>query len=394
MITSTQISGLVGNQMSQFSAMQQQSAQISGQIGMPVPTMQPPAYNYGGNLSDPWGQQSAARMGVGGMSALATAGSTGMAGLGLAGGLGLMGKAGMALDPFSAGIGGFMKGAGGLGGLTAGRVAGGMALGAAAALPAYALQRGVQFVGENLVAGAQQDYGIQQSLVRNATFYNPSSRSGRGFSTAQRDQISDQIRGLAEQDPFTDIGELNRILERAMRGNMMRGATSAREFGKKFKQLTSTLKETAKVLSTSMEGAMEFFDASQRMGFYNKADVLRNAQNAMTMAGGGLTARGIMQTQASGAAMARAQGFTGAQGAILARGAVQNVRDMFTSGALSQEDLGEMSGGLRGEQAYRAVGRQMQQASYRLARAPIGKAVAAALGEVKEGKFTGGIDRH
>jgi len=386
MITSAQISGLVSNQMSQFSAMQQQSAQMSGQIGMPMPPMQgPPAYSYGGNLADPWGTQSAARAGVGGMSALSTGANLGMTGMGLAGAFGLMGKAGMALDPMTAGFGSFGLFGGGTGafgaagsaatgfsGLRAAHAAGGMAsaarFGAAgmagagvAMLPALALQKGVEFVGENLVQGAQQDYAVQQSLTRNATFYNPASRSGRGFSTGQRDQIADQLRTMAEQDPFTDIGELNRVLEKAMKGNLMRGATSAKAFNDKFKKLKETLTETAKIMSTSLEGAMEFFDASQRMGFYNKVDIMKNAQNAMTQAGGGLTSRGIVQTQAAGSAMARAQGFSGATGAKLAGASVQNVRDMFMSGQMSEQDLMEMSGGLRGEQAYRAVGRQMQQ---------------------------------
>ena len=399
MITSNQISGLMSNQMSQYAAMQQQSAQISGQIGMPMPPMQSPGFSYG-NLADPWGTQSSARTGIAGMSAVNTATNVGMAGLGLAGGFSLLGGAGAAFDPFTAALTGFSKGSGGLSAITgagsfsagAGRVAGGLAMGSFAMLPALALQQAVSFAGKNMVAGAQEDYAIQQSLMRNANFYNPNARSGRGFSTGQRDEISDMVRSIGEQDPFSSIGETNRILERAMSGNLMQGVSSAKEFSSKFKKLTDTLRETAKLLSTSMEGAMEFFDASQRMGFYSKADILRNAQNALTMSGGGLSAKGIMQEQAAGSAMARAQGFTGAQGAILARSSIMNVRDMFMSGSLSQENLMEMSGGLRGEQAYASIGRQMQQASYRLAQAPVGRAITAALAEVKDGKFTGRVD--
>ncbi|MCA8939602.1 MAG: hypothetical protein KDB07_07335, partial [Planctomycetes bacterium] len=272
-------------------------------------------------------------------------------------------------------------------------MAGGVMGGAAAALPYYAAAKTAEFVGGNLVAGAQQDYAVHQSLQSNFDFYNPRSRSGRGFSVDQRDQIAGMMRNMTEQDPFTSMGELSRVMTVAAKGNLFQGVTSAKEFGQKFKQLTDTLKETAKILGTSMEGAMGFFDASKKMGFYNKVDILRNAQNAQVMAGGGLTARGIMQAQTQGAAFARAQGYTGAQGAILARSSVQGARDMLQSGFMSEEDLGEMTGGLRGEQAFRSMGRQMQQASYSLARSGIGRAVYAALAERKDGKFTGQLDK-
>ena len=421
MYTSNQISGAINNQMAQFSNMQSYSGNLSASIGMAMPPMTSLGFSYGG-LQDPYGQQSAGQFGNTAVSGIGSALQTAPGMLGTIGtGAGLMSMFGLGgraaaaasyMDPMTGvlsgasrgarmmsgtmGAGGFFSGAGAaLRAGSFGRFLGGAALGAgAAALPYYAAAKGAQFLGGNMIAGAQQDYAVQQSLRANFDFYNPQSRSGRGFSTQQQDQISDMMRGMVEQDPFTSMGELSRVMTKAAKGNLFQGVTSAREFGKKFKQMTDTLKETAKIMGTSMEGALSFFDSSKRMGFYNKTDILRNAQNAQVMAGGGLSSRGIMQAQAQGAAMARSQGFTGAQGAILARKSVQGARDMLQSGLLSESDLGEMTGGLRGEQAFRSLGRQMQQASYSLARSGVGRAVYAALAERKDGKFTGRLDKN
>lgn len=425
MYTSQQVSQMLNNQNAQFANQQAFASNISSTMGFMAPPIQTLGFNYGG-LHDPYGTQSAADFGTMGAGAISgvTQNMPGMItnmamGAGLLSMVGVGGKLtrGMSyLDPmtsaFSMGISGAKAGAGisqstnffraagqafmsgpgtlgkfAMGGLTAAAVP--LAIGAG-------VMKGAEFIGQNISMGAQQDAAIHNTLRANFDFYNPQARSGRGFSVQQRDQISDSLRGIAEADPFTEMGELSRILTKAAKGNLMHGATTAREFGQKFKQLTDTLKETAKILGTSMEGAMSFFDASKSMGFYNKVDILRNAQNALVGAGGGLTSRGIMQEQAMGAAQARAMGYTGAQGAILARKSVQSARDMFQGGMTSEADLGEMTGGLRGEEAYKNLGRQMQGAAYSLAQSGIGRAVYAALaettGEGSNRRFTGKLD--
>lgn len=420
MISSNQISSIINNQMAGFSNMQGQSANISGMSGMVPPVIRPLGFNYGG-MVDPYGEQQSSRMGVGALAALtATPGMLG-AGAVMAGGFGLLGSGGQYLDPTTGILRGMSAGArhaaGGVGAAgfkgffsgmrqaafsgNLGKFAlGGLSAGLATALPYWAAGKALSAAGKhvfgNMVQGGQQDYAVQQSLVQNFDFYNPATRGGRGFTAGQRDQISDMLKGMAESDPFVDMGELNRIMVRSARGGLFQGVNSAKEFGKKFKSLVNTLKDTAKILGTSMDEALSFFDASKRQGFYTKTDILKNVQNAVTMAGGGLSARGIMQTQAAGAAMARSQGFTGAQGATLARRQVQNIRDMVMSGQLSEKDLGEMTGGLRGQAAYRTLGRQMQQASYSLARSGIGRATYAALaqttGKGADTRFTGKLD--
>jgi hypothetical protein len=384
MYSSNQISSMLNNQNAGFMNQSAYAANISSVSGMGAP-MQTPGFSYG--VQDAYGLSGTSKFGVGASSGLIAGAGVGMTGVSMMAGLGFMGHTAGYADPFTgvlrAGAAGFARGG----------IGGAIGLGAAASLPYMAAMQGMSFAGQQMVRGAQQDYGIHQSLRANATLYNPMSRSGRGFSTTQRDMISDSVRTIAETDPTTDMGELNRIMTKAMRGNMFQGTSSAKEFSRKFKQLTKTLKTMAQVMGSSMEQAMEFFDASKRMGFYNKSDIALNAANAMTMSGGGLSARGIIQAQAQGSAMARSQGYSGAQGAMLARSSVQGARDMFQSGLVSERDLGEMTGGLRGEQAYRSLGRQMQQASYSLARSGIGRPIYAALAEKVDGKFTGRLDK-
>lgn len=427
MYSSNQISQLINNQNAQFANQQVFSSNLSSSMGVPVPPMQALGFNYGG-LHDPYGTQSAAdfgNMGAGAISGL-TKNLPGMVS-GMAMGAGLLSMVGVGgkltgtmsmMDPMtmamSRGAAGAIRAAGageGVGFFGAAKHAfkGGPASalrflrgGAMAAAPpllaGMAAMEAANFVGSNLSAGAQQDAAMHATLRQNFDFYNSSSRSGRGFNVNQRDQISDSVRSIAEADPFAQIGELNRIMSSAAKGNLLHGATGAREFSEKFKKLTGTLKETAKILGTTMEGALSFFDASKSMGFYNKVDIIKNAQNALVGAGGGLTSRGIMQEQAMGSAQARAMGYSGAQGAILARKSVMGARNMFMAGHTSEEDMGEMTGGLRGEEAYKNLGRQMQGAAYSLAQSGIGRAMYAALsettGEGANTRFTGRLDKN
>lgn len=415
MYSSNQISAMMAQQQSMFTNMQAHSGNMSAMMGQPMPPMQTVGFNYGG-VSDPYGQQSADRWGVAGVGGtMAAAGGLATA-AGLAGGFGLMGHAGGLADPFTGVLRGFGAGGRAASGITSGAgsfmgggfsgiqaaakagslgkfMAGGLAGGAAAALPYYALGKAASFVGGNMMAGAQEDYGVRQMARQTFDFYNPESRSGRGFNNKQIDTLSDTIRTMSREDPFTDIGELTRIMSKAGSAGMLRGTTDVQEVAKKFKKLTSLLKDTAKILGTTMEDAMGFVDASKQMGFYNNVDIARNVVNATTGAGGGLSTRGIMQAQARGAQMSHAQGGSLASGARLAGKSIQAARDMFMGGMMSESDLRELSGGQTGQAAYATVGRQMQSAAYSLAKSGVGRALYAGLGQIQDGKFTGKLDQ-
>ena len=415
MFSSNQISAMMAQQQGMFTNMQAQSGNMSAMIGQPMPPMQTVPFNYGG-VADPYGSQSADRWGVAGVgSTMAVAGGVATA-AGLAGGFGLMGHAGGLADPFTGVLRGFGAGGRAASGITAGAgsfmgggfsgmqaayqagnlgkfALGGLGGAAAAALPYYAIGKAASYVGSNMMAGAQQDYAIRQMARQTFDHYNPNARSGRGFNNQQMDTISDTIRGMSREDPFADGGELTRIMAKAGQAGMLRGTTDVQEVVRKFKTLTSVLKDTAKLLGTSMEDAMSFVDASKQMGFYNKVDIMRNVVNATTGAGGGLSSRGIMRAQAQGAQMSYAQGGTLASGARLAGKTIQGVRDMFMGGMMSEQDLRELSGGQTGQAAYATIGRQMQGAAYSLAQSGVGRALYAGLGQIQEGKFTGKLDQ-
>lgn len=312
-------------------------------------------------------------------------GILGAAGLGLAA-LPMLPKMGF-LDPLTAGISGWSAAGGLAGGVPA------LAAGAAAALPAAAVMGAGAWALNTMSTGMKEQAQVQ-GVLGQMNFINPMSRSGRGFSRQASVAIASMVRQMQEvPEMMTSMSELTRIMDRLVQSGMMTGARDVETFGRKFKQVIHTLKDISKIMGTTMEEALPFFQEARQSGFFTTADILKNALNRQITSGlTGMNQQQISSLQAAGAQMSFQMFGNRRAGARLVTRLAQQLGTEREMGFLSNEQLLELTGAEGGEGINR-LSRQMAMATMRLSRSPLGQALAMAVGEVdKSGRFTGGID--
>lgn len=271
----------------------------------------------------------------------------------------VMGMAG--LDPMSlglrAGMGAWNAGAGVFG---AGMVGMG-ALGAAGVVGA-----GASWAGGQMMTGAQQQLGLNQSLRQN--FNHMNSQGGMGFTSNQGFQIGDAMRGMAGQagagGEFQTFGELSKLASNMGKMGMSQNVRTVAEFKENFKKMVDTLKTVAHDMGTSLEEAQKMMVSMKSSGIFHKADQLRMSGG---MRSGGL-ATGLAMSEFSGAAnigsqISRSIGGLGRQGAMAGMKTMEQIGLAQRVGAISEEDIYNATGqtGAEGRQALAAS--QMQQSA-------------------------------
>lgn len=414
-ITSHQAAGMIGGQQAMFGNFASYAQQISPYNPGLAPTYANPMAGAGGGFTPPPPPTSSpmtTTMGPTAMSAMAGAVAPVAAGIGMAGSF-LPGKLGSAfgmLDPFSAGLSGasaatgigFGKAgmlsragwanfAGGLGRVASGGLGGiaragfaGIGGAAAAAAPIMALTAGAQYLGGQMVQGAQfgnQVFGDLQSQFRHV---NPQSRTGFGFSREQAGSISDMLQDMGAKDMMTNAQELRRVMGGAMQMGLMKAVQDVKEFKSRFKKTVGALKEIAETMNTTLEGAMPFFSAARQAGFWTPQDIMRNASSArMTAQATGMSVAQVQQMQTQGAQMARSVGAMGATGARGMASTLQLVGGAVRGGVLSTPELAEATGGLTGTEAVGSLAGTLQAATTRFAASRRGRWMLAALGRDK-----------
>lgn len=407
MLSSAQVSAMMQQQQQTFMGMQQYSQVISaqmpqaygiGQYGMQGPTApqfaqvpyaprQQAGFSYGG--SSPFGYGLGNQWGAAGTAALGGAGQFGLGALGIAGGLGLLGRgASLALDPFSAGMAGFSA-ARGIGmGMMGGLGVGAMAAGAVAAPMMFA-----QHALGSMVTGAQEQAGINQSLGQ-FNFINSGSRSGRGFTRQDSMAIGSMVRELqAIPEMMTSMSELTRILDRMGQSGMMQGVRDAGEFQKRFKETIHVLKDVSKMMGSTMEEAMQAFQESKQAGFYSPQAIKQNIMQRQIVGGlTGMNQQQVAQMQGYGAEVSHQMGGSrmgGARGITRIAGELGMANQM---GLLTNEQLMEMTG-QEGAAGIQALAGSLNDAGQRMGRSSLGTAMTLALGETKDGRYTGNMDQ-
>jgi hypothetical protein len=398
---------LMQQQNSMFTGMQQYSQVISaqmpqpygiGQYGMPgqgqpqfsqVPyaPKQQAGFSYGGQGAFGYGMGN--QMGAAGMAAMGGAGQFGLGALGIAGGLGLMGRAGaMAFDPFSAGAAGFSAARGiGMG------MAGSLGAGALAAGVVAAPMMMAQHALGSMVTGAQEQAGINQSLGQ-YNFSNSMSRSGRGFSRQDAMAIGSMTRELqALPEMMTSMSELTRIMDKLGQSGMMQGARDAGEFSKRFKETIHTLKDISKMMGTTMEEAMQSFQESKQSGFYSPQAIKQNIMQRQIVGGlTGMNQQQVAAMQQYGAERSVQMGGSrqgGARSITRIAGELGMANQM---GLLSNDRLMELTGE-EGAAGIQSLSGSLNDVGQRMGRSGLGTAMTLALGEVKEGRYTGEMDQ-
>ena len=294
MFTSAQISGLVGGQQAMFSNSAQYAHQISGTHGIGSAQM-------GGGQSNPYpappSYASTAGFTAGDNFGAKVAGGLGAAPAGVLGGMSMagafMGGPMGVLDPFRTVGGAFMRGAGGLGGLTGGGIRGGMAaLGGgalAAAAPAAAMYAGykaVSSMGESIQEGAQNfaQVGGMANQHFGSQFGQSGARPGGGMSRSGIQATVGVLEELTSGDMMTTMDSLKKLMDQAGQMGMLAGITNADQFKQRFKGMVTQVKEIAKVMGTSLEDAAPLFGQMQQMGVWSTKDVMGTA-NALGSVG-------------------------------------------------------------------------------------------------------------
>jgi len=403
-ITSHQVSGMIGGQQAMFGNFASYSQQISPGGGQgPMPTYSNPMQGAGITPASPlWDRDQ--DVGDFGPRAMSAVGNIGLPALGTAamiGGSFLPGMAGRALgsmDPFSAGLGGFARGAGlrsggagvmsnlgriasgGIGSIARAGMAGVGGAMAAAAAP-LAIGGAASYGVGQMVQGAQFNNQVGNTLQQQFRFSNQQSETGFGFSRQQQGGIGDMLRDMGHKDIMSSPQELLNIMKQGSQMGVFRATQDVTEFKKRFTEMVGTLKTISKEMNTTLEGAMPFFQQARQQGFWTPSDITNNAQMARKAAGAtGMSVAQAQQMMGQGAGMARqvgAMGWTGAQGMAQSMGVVGGA---LRSGVLSESQLSEMTGGLQGQEAIQAEAGQQQAATTRFASGRVGRWMLASLG--------------
>jgi hypothetical protein len=364
-------------QAGQLFAQQQQAMQMSMGAGMaPIPSL------ASGSVS-----KGIASTVMGGMQhlpgALTTVGTAGALAAGASGAFGLSGG--------GAAIGG---GLGMLLGGPAGMI-GGAAMGA---LPAFPVLAGMAAVGFGAYGLGQMQQGMGQANTMQQSlggynFVNPGSASGRGFSQGQSGQITGMMRSMGAGIGAGGFSELAQAAAALPEMGLMQGVRDAEEFQKKFRSLMSTVKSMTTVLGVSMQEALPFFQGLRSSGFYNQQDIVSQSVNRQLAGSVGISGPQFMGSMNQGAAIAQSYGARRSAGASLNQSVAMGIGLGVQEGILNEDLVTEAAGGRMGGEAYTFLADRMTQQTMQFTTGTKGRKMLRALGEIKDGRYTGGIDR-
>lgn len=251
----------------------------------------------------------------------------------------------------------------------------------------------ISHIGNSMMEGAQEQAAIERTLSQ-FQFSNSASRTGRGFTRNDSQQIGNMVRQMERiPEMLTSFGELNKLMDKMGQMGLMQGVRDAGEFMKKFQSTVSTLKDLAKVMGTTMEGALQSFGEARMSGFYSQGDITRNVLNRQITASlTGMNQNQIGALQQYGSQLGHAMGGsrkTGAQHALRTTGQLGMANQM---GILTNDQIMEMTG-KEGAEGIQDLSVQMTQLGYSMGRSNVGQALTLALGEQKDGRYTGKMDQ-
>lgn len=273
----------------------------------------------------------------------------------MSGAMGLLG-----LDPMSLGL------KAGMGAFGAGAGFGGAAMaGAAVAAPLMAAGAGIHYAGSQMFTGAQQQQTMNNVLRQSFNFRNQSG--GQGFDRSQMSSIGGMMREMGSQfgpgGEVASVSELTQIAGKMGQMGFAQGVRDVKEFGTRFKEMVKTLKEMAKDLGTTMEGAMEFAQSAKGSGVFgmNRIAGFTSAARGATVSGG-LAMSEVTGAASIGSQIARSIGGLGRQGAMAGIRTIGQIGTAQQMGVINEEDIYNSTGlgGAEGRQAFAAS--QMQRA--------------------------------
>lgn len=370
MVSSWEIAQIHGTQSQQFGASQGYSQQLSSMMPTPYQGMGLGAVGFGGGFKGGSGYNYG-----GGWGSYGPGNSFGNKMTSMVGGFGsVMGSA----APIVGAIGGGLSG--GIAGAMSGWATGGL------------VGAGISHLSNSMMTGAHEQSAIERTLSQ-FQFSNSSSRTGRGFTRNDSMQIGNMVREMERiPEMLTSFGELNRLMDKMGQMGLMQGVRDAGEFMRKFKDTVSVVKDLAKVMGSTMEGALQAFGEARLSGFSSKSDIMKNVlSRQFTSSLTGMNQNQMGALQAFGSNMGHASGGSrrsGAQHALRTAGQLGMANQL---GYLSSEQIIEMTG-KEGAEGIQDLAAQMTQLGYQMGNSNVGQALTLALGEVKDGRYTGRMD--
>lgn len=340
-MTSSEISSLIGQQQMMMAGQMQHAAMISQQAG-----------------SQTTGQNIMGR-------AVNTA--TGIGSPLLQGGMALAGA-----DPFSMGIRGGMAGfaAGGIAG-----AAGGAALGAGAVgIPLMA----AQYASQQVLQGMSQQQNLNAALSQNYGFMG---QHGRGFTTGEMGGIGQAVRQQAMMKgptgEFAGFEELGQLASRMGQMGMGNNVRNAFEFNDKFKKMLTQVKEIATAFNTSLEQAQQIMSSMRGSGIFQNQGQIAQQIREISMAGGLATSE-VTGMMAVGSQLSRMIGGRGKAGAMGGMKTISNIGMAEQMGMLDEETLYDLTG-QTGAEGRRALATQRMQQSAQFLRGGLGRRMLASM---------------
>lgn len=369
LLSSAQVAQIHGAQSQQFGAAQAYSQQLSAAMPAPYQGVGLGATGFGGGFSG--------------------------GGYNYAGGMGGYGPGNSFGNRMTSMVGGFGSAVGGAAGI-AGAIGGGMMGGIGGAMMGWAgggmIGAGISHVANSFMTGAHEQSAMERTLSQ-FQHTNGASRTGSGFSRNDSMQIGNMVRQMERvPEMLTSFGELNRVMDKMGQMGLMQGVRDAGEFMKKFKDTVGVLKDLAKTMGSTMEGALQSFGEARMSGFYSKSDITKSVMNRQFTASiTGMNQGQVGALQQYGADIGHGTGGsrrTGAQHAMRTAGQLGMANQM---GILSNDQIMEMTG-KEGAAGIQDLSAQMTQLGYQMGNSNVGQALTLALGEMKDGRYTGRMD--
>ena len=379
-ITSTDVQNLVSAQMGMFGSSTSYASQISTQMG----TSHGPALPSFGTaqVSDP-----RAPMPMGGALGMGMLrGSIGAANVG-AGALSVAGMVGMvprAFDPFRGTLGAIGRGFGGMVPSSGAGLLRGAGFGMAAAGGYMALGSAFNAVSGQLMQGAQEQLAINSMLSMQATRGNLPMMGG--ISSGQAGGVGSMLRGMASQDPMSNVQELTNLMGSGLQQGNFRGVSNIGQFQAKFRELTSQVRQVAGVLNTSLQEGLAVINQTQGLGFYGTGAAAGAVMGASGIAGSaGMSTGGVFNAMGMGAGAARQMGVHGSVGATMAAGMVGRLSGAMSIGAISEAQVRELAGGAATPDAISQLSGQFTGAALRIGSGRMGTRMLTALVDPETG---------
>lgn len=212
---------------------------------------------------------------------------------------------------------------------------------------------------------------------------------GQGMGSGDVGQMTRTVRGVAT-DMGTTFDEMLGTLQTVTDMGMMDTVRNAKDFERKFKTITESLKTVSKTLGSSLQDAAGFVGSMRRSGVY-EAGVGQATLQRRTFASEGFKGTDFSNAQRFGAAVSHGSGGLRGSGARLATRMVTDMSRANRLGVYSDEDLLEATG-MEGREGHLAMAQVATQTAFQFTKSPMGKAMMMYAGEIKDGKYTGRVD--